>query len=76
MFTHKKAKFYDIKRTKVAQPYWFKEDITVLLDLLNTKKIKTKVETIPFTDLKSIRANHKKLTTGGVKGRISIIHNQ
>jgi hypothetical protein len=55
---------------------WFKEDITVLLDLLNTKKIKTQVETIPFTDLKSIRANHKKLTTGGVKGRISIIHNQ
>ncbi|MCZ8091248.1 zinc-binding dehydrogenase [Flavobacterium sp.] len=76
VFTHKKAKFYDIKRTKVAQPYWFKEDITVLLDLLNTKKIKTQVETIPFTDLKSIRANHKKLTTGGVKGRISIIHNQ
>jgi hypothetical protein len=42
VFTHKKAKFYDIKRTKVAQPYWFKEDITVLLDLLNTKKSKLK----------------------------------
>ncbi|MFN5772726.1 MAG: hypothetical protein ACK447_06540 [Flavobacterium sp.] len=76
LFTHNKAKFYDIKRAKVAQPYWFKEDINVMLDLLNTNKIKTQVETIPFTDLKSIRANHKKLTMGGVKGRISIIHNQ
>lgn len=76
IFTHKKAKFYDIKRIKAAQPNWFKEDISVLFDLLNTKKIDTQVATIPFSDIKAIRAVHKQLTEGGVKGRVSIIHNK
>ncbi len=74
VLTHKKARFYDIKRTKAAQPNWFKEDISILLDLLNTKKITTQVETVSFNDLNTIRAVHKKLTEGGVKGRLSLIH--
>ncbi len=74
LITHTKARFYDIKRAKVAQPKWFQEDIQILLDLLRANKITTQTEIVHFSDLHAIRQAHKRLTEGGVRGRISLVH--
>jgi len=62
---------YSIQWLKRVKPTWFREDLSVLLDLLKQRKIKPRIaQRLPLTEA---RHAHELLGKGGVTGKIVLV---
>ncbi len=67
----KRILIYSIQRLKRRRPEWFREDLTVLLDLLRRGSIKPIIaERIPLVE---VRRAHEMLESGSVTGKIVLL---
>ncbi len=66
---------YSIQTLKRMKPAWFREDLTILLELLKNKKIKPLIaQRLPLAEA---RQAHELLGKGGVTGKIVLVcHNR
>jgi NADPH:quinone reductase len=64
---------YSIQTLKRLRPEWFRQDLTVLLDLLKQKKIKPLIaQRFPLAEA---RQAHELLGKGGIVGKIVLVSN-
>jgi NADPH2:quinone reductase len=63
--------FYDIKASAVKDPQAFKADLEALFELLAAGQIRPQVNEVPFAEAV---AAHAQLTQGGIRGRLSLVH--
>jgi NADPH2:quinone reductase len=69
----KRVVLYSIQWFKRLRPTLFRQDLTILLDLLKNKKIKPLIaQRIPLAEA---RRAHELLGTGGVTGKIVLVSN-
>ncbi len=66
----KKTSFYSIGAVRKKHPEWYKEDLTVLLDMLERGEIKPQIDRkIP---LSAIKEAHELIESGNLQGKIII----
>ncbi|MBI3805691.1 MAG: zinc-binding dehydrogenase [Nitrospirae bacterium] len=64
---------YSIQTLKRLKPEWFRQDLTLLLDLLQQKKIKPLIaQRFPLAEA---RQAHELLAKGGIVGKIVLVSN-